>query len=55
MEPPRIAEHLHRFQDAFTWENKGRATEEDRAALTIAAGWCSGWRPFLALFSEPAR
>jgi hypothetical protein len=27
-------------------------SDQDRAALVVAAGWCSGWRPLLSLLSE---
>lgn len=42
-------EHLARFSRAFVWEFRGTATEEDRAALISAAGWCGGWKPWLWL------
>ncbi len=45
----RIAEHLRRYSRSFRWEDRGTETAEDRAALVSAAGWCSGWGPWLAL------
>jgi hypothetical protein len=44
-----ITEHLRRYALSFRWEYRGTDTPEDRAALVTAVGWCSGWRPWLAL------
>ena len=41
--------HMARFSRAFVWEYRGTATEEDRAALISAIGWCGGWKPWLWL------
>jgi hypothetical protein len=43
----RIAAGLARFERSFSWERRGSATAEDRAALIAAAGWCAGWRSLL--------
>lgn len=45
----RITEHVVRFSNSFRWELRGTDTQEDRAALISAVGWCSGWRPLLAI------
>jgi len=42
-----IREHVLRFSDSFRWELRGTDTQQDRAALIRAVGWCSGWRPLL--------
>ena len=44
-----ITEHVVRFSNSFRWELRGTDTDEDRAALISAVGWCSGWRPLLEL------
>ena len=44
-----ILEHLVIYARSFRWECKGTDTEEDRAALISAIGWCSGWRPLLSI------
>lgn len=44
-----ITDHLRHYARAFRWEYRGTDSLEDRAALISAAGWCSGWGPWLAL------
>jgi hypothetical protein len=44
-----IFEHLVIYARSFRWECKGTDTEEDRAALISAVGWCSGWSPLLSI------
>lgn len=40
-----------RYQESFT-AGKPQATDQDRASLVAAVGWCSGWRPLLALLAS---
>jgi hypothetical protein len=44
-----IFERLVIYARSFRWECKGTDTEEDRAALISAVGWCSGWGPLLSI------
>ena len=44
-----IYAHMARFSRAFVWEFRGTATDEDRAGLISAIGWCGGWKPWLWL------
>lgn len=37
-----------RFQESFT-VGKRTASDQERASLIAAIGWCSGWQPLLAL------
>ena len=46
-----ITRHLINYARSFRWEHRGTETEEDRAALIAAAGWCSGWDGLLAVCS----
>jgi hypothetical protein len=46
-----VALHLRRYSRSFRWELRGTDTEQDRAALISAIGWCSGWQPWLWLSS----
>ncbi len=41
--------HLVAYSRSFRWECRNTETDEDRAALMTAVGWCSGWRLGLAL------
>lgn len=34
---------------SFRWEFHGTETEEGKAALLSAVGWCSGWEPLLSI------
>ncbi len=45
----RIFNRLVHFSRSFRWECQGTDTDEDRAALISAVGWCSGWNPFLKI------
>jgi hypothetical protein len=51
----RIAAHLRRYHDSFSWDKQGTDTLADRAALVSAAGWCSGWQGLLALAGSTRR
>ncbi len=42
-----VAHHLVRYARSFRVEQRGTETEEDRAALIGAVGWCSGWQTIL--------
>ncbi len=42
-----IFEHLRIYKQSFVWGYQGTDTAEDRAAPISAAGWCSGWRPWI--------
>jgi hypothetical protein len=44
-----VYDHLVIYVRSFCWDYRGTATEEDRAALISAIGWCSGWRPLLQI------
>lgn len=44
---------LARYQDSFV-AGADEPRDADRAALISAIGWCSGWRPLLALLSKAA-
>lgn len=44
-----LSEHITRFARSFRWELRDTDTDEDRAALISAVGWCSGWRPLLSI------
>lgn len=35
---------------SFVWDHRNTETEEDRAALISAVGWCTGWRGLLVIF-----
>lgn len=43
-----ILGHVQRYSRSFGWDAQGTDTEEDRAALVSAVGWCGGWRHLLA-------
>jgi hypothetical protein len=43
-----LAARLARYEKSFV-AGADEPTDQDRAALISAAGWCSGWRPLLAL------
>lgn len=45
----RTLRHLAAYSRSFRWECRNSESEEDRAALIIAVGWCSGWRPLIRL------
>jgi hypothetical protein len=42
-----LAHHLVRYARSFRVEQRGTESEEDRAALIAAVGWCSGWQTIL--------
>jgi hypothetical protein len=37
------------YRESFRWERRNTDTDEGRAGLLAAVGWCSGWGPALAL------
>lgn len=45
----RLAVRLGRYERSFRWDDRGRETVEDRAALVSAVGWCGGWSALLAI------
>lgn len=47
-----VYNHLVVYTRSFVWGYHGTATEEDRAALISAVGWCSGWRPLLKIMED---
>ena len=46
-----IFKYMRAYKQSFVWGYHGTDTEEDRAALISAVGWCSGWHPWIASFS----
>jgi hypothetical protein len=48
-----LSERLARYQESFV-AGADEPSDQDRAALIAAIGWCSGWRPLLALLSKAA-
>ena len=44
-----LVKHLTVYYQSFVWGYHGTDTEEDRAALISAVGWCSGWRVGLSI------
>ena len=45
-----LCDNVARYQESFLVGGP-KASDEDRAALIAAIGWCSGWRPLLAQLS----
>jgi hypothetical protein len=45
-----LFDHVAHYQDSFL-AGGSEASDQDRAALIAAIGWCSGWRPLLAQLS----
>jgi hypothetical protein len=43
-----VLEHLGLYRQSFVWGYHGTETDEDRAALISAVGWCSGWQPWVS-------
>jgi hypothetical protein len=48
-----LSERLARYERSFM-AGAGKPSDQDRAALVSAIGWCSGWRPLLTLLSNSA-
>ncbi len=48
----RIVRHLLVYARSFVFEHHGTETDEDRAALISAVGWCSGWRGLIAVLGK---
>lgn len=46
-----LSECLARYEKSFV-AGAAKASDQDRAALISAIGWCSGWRPLLALLNQ---
>jgi len=44
-----IVRHLKNYMLSFRWENRGKKTTEDMAALISAVGWCSGWKTLFSI------
>lgn len=44
-----LVRHVETYARSFRWGFHGTDTPEDRASLIGAVGWCSGWRPWVAL------
>jgi hypothetical protein len=49
-----ILTHLGVYARSFVWGYHDTETDEDRAALISAVGWCSGWRGLMALMKGDA-
>jgi hypothetical protein len=49
----RLSDHIARYQKSFL-AGGPEASDQDRAALIVAVGWCSGWRPLLSQLSSGA-
>lgn len=47
--PQYVLGHLKAYARSFRWECRDTETDEDRAALIAAIGWCSGWSAWLPL------
>jgi len=47
-----IFHQIRLYSRSFRWEFQGTETEEGRAALISAVGWCSGWRPLLSILGR---
>jgi len=45
----KMRHHMALYSRSFAWEHRGTATDEDKASLISAVGWCSGWRPFISI------
>lgn len=50
-----VSERVARYSRSFEWGCRDTATDEDRASLISAVGWCSGWRPFLSMIGMGRR
>jgi hypothetical protein len=44
-----LSDRVGRYQRSFS--SGAKVSDQDRAALIAAIGWCSGWRPLLAQLS----
>lgn len=47
-----ILYHIRNYTQSFRFGFQGTETDEDKAALISAVGWCSGWKQFLGLLSS---
>ena len=48
-----IERHMRIYTRSFCHEYQGTDTDEDRAALISAVGWCSGWTTLLSIVEAP--
>jgi hypothetical protein len=48
----QIVRHLGVYARSFVWGHRDTETDQDRAALVSAVGWCSGWRGLMAAIGE---
>lgn len=46
-----LSMRLARYEESFA-AGSGDPSDQDRAALISAVGWCSGWRPLLVLLGD---
>jgi hypothetical protein len=44
--------HVRLYANSFRWEFQGTETEEDKAALISAVGWCSGWKSLFSILAQ---
>jgi len=44
-----IEKHLRMYKRSFRHGYHGTDTDEDRASLISAVGWCSGWKTLLSI------
>jgi len=44
-----IEKHIRMYNRSFCHGYHGTDTDEDRAALISAVGWCSGWKTLLSI------
>jgi hypothetical protein len=47
-----IFRQITHYSRSFRWEFRGTETEEGKASLISAVGWCSGWQPFLSILER---
>jgi hypothetical protein len=47
-----VARHVVKYSRSFRWELRGTDTQEDRASLMSAVGWCSGWGILLRVLEQ---
>ena len=47
-----IEAHMRMYNRSFCHGYHGTDTDEDRAALISAVGWCSGWKTLLSIVEE---
>lgn len=47
-----ILDRVTAYRESFRWERRDTETDEDRAGLLSAVGWCSGWAAAVALLDD---